>query len=299
MQDKLDVLLEGLDAGPSRRKTLQCRLDHFLRLAGSDSDAIRYREIARQQGYSPATIEATVDLIRRLNPGTPVGRRIKIPSPDPCPPSIDSINAAYRAASVAAWPRWITPAIWWRAFFAVACWTGFRLSDLLSLTPENMSGNWITLQAGKTGKTHRIPKPAFLDRHIKDLCKPGEPIFKPTGSRKQFRRELRRIQREARIEKFTPQNLRQFAITHWSIADTEAGRIIHGCGLGGHDVMLHYVRRPTILLEASTRVRMPDCFLSESARLALQDGEKQVLKRFREASTLDKQIILSLVNRLS
>lgn len=296
---ELQALLHGIDVSPARQRTLRYRLEHYLRIAGPDPDVRRYRNLARDAGYSPATIEATVDLVRRLRPGIPAGDRLKRPSPDPCPPSIESIDRAYRSAIVAVWPRWIDPAVWWRAFFAVACWTGFRLSDLFTLEPGHFGDEWITLRAGKTSKLHRIPTSAFMRRHIAPLCETGVPLFRPAGSRKQFRRELRRIQRDARVEKFTPQNLRQFAITAWSIADAEAGRIIHGCGLSGRDVMLHYVRRPTILLSAAPRVRMPDAFLSDAERASRQDDEARVVSGFREATPSDREIILSLVTRLA
>lgn len=292
LRDRLDQYVKSHpDLSPGRVRTLKYRVDHFSRVAKLPDFGI-YRQIATKLGYSPSTIESTVDVVARLAE-LERGKPLRISAPDPHPPTVSQVSAIYSHADVARWSPIKSHKNWWRAFFVVACWTALRRSDLLRLTIDDFQDHVLRVRAAKTGRSHRIPCPPFVLRH---MTAAGS---LQTKSLKQFRRELRRICRAAGVEPITPQHLRQFGITQWSAINATAGRLIHGCGLGGRDVMQHYVDTQEILDRAAPRVRIPDVFFTEEERRDRQAAEERLVDRFRRVSDESKKVLLRVAEGLS
>lgn len=246
-----------------------------------------WRESASARGLKDASIEAVVSSIRALcrqagqNPHVGVRRRCAVrckPVPDH-----DLIASAYQQADRGQWPDprlCRTPALmrvktsdWLRAFIVFSFFTGLRIRDLRSATWGSITEDRIEWAANKTRKAHRYPLPEIVRRHLQPLrCSGSERIFPWSKSQESLlRRELHRIGGPT----LGPQAIRRASVTTWSCASPEAGRVIHGCGLG---VMAHYLDQLRILESALPRLQWPDAFLLPAERDARQRAQTDVME---------------------
>lgn len=247
-------------------------------------DIENYRRTCRDAGLSAKSIEGSINDVVMIVANVTgsrltVGRRLKIPRPVPRPTSLADITRIYREC-----PAWV------RQWLAVSYWTGTRLGDSLKLQ-KSLRGKpieTITWKASKTGHTHRLPVPAWLNTHI------VLPVIIPPGKtychlQDVLRAELERACHKAAVPRILPKFVRQASITAWKTADATAGSIIHGSGLG---VLDHYVDPLTILTAAAPRVRLPDCF-------GARDEQPDVVPLFQRLDPAGQQLILSTMERLA
>lgn len=240
---------------------------------GPPADRIRpetfadFRKNCLAKGLAARSIESNIDTVRmvikaaaeagRIDAVPSVGRRLKKPRPKPAPLTTEDMRKLFVAADVAVWPNHVvTPRHWWRAFFVLGYWTGLRLSDLcwrLSWDHVDLRAKAIVFPAAKTGHVHEFPFPERALPHLTRVSSRGL-ILGPPRSMKCFRRELSGI--AASIgRRVTAKTLRQTAVNEWSKVSRDAGRIVHGCGLG--DVRDHYVDSFGILADAAPRMPWP------------------------------------------
>jgi integrase len=75
----------------------------------------------------------------------------------------------------------------WRAVLDVGLVTGWRISDILALRPEDITGRTVEMTARKTGKTAKAVLPASLSRRLRASAgqfwlfpSPADPTFPVT-----------------------------------------------------------------------------------------------------------------------
>lgn len=253
-------------------------------------DQLRVRCTAA--GLSPHSIEQTADDIGLLT-GIEKGRKLDLPAPDPVVPTVKHVGAIYRHVHVAQWPvnrPWMTCSTtqWWQSWLVVVGWWGLRIRDIRSLTMTCYETGRLT--ASKTKKTHPLPKMPFLSRHVRQLNAKGS-LF-GTLPEKQLRRELARIAGAAGVDYVPPHGFRRFAITQWSQANEQAGKIIHGEGLSR--VMRHYVQPGTILARWAPQVDIPRQWLTRKEIADSIRAENELVACYRRASKETRDALLRL-----
>jgi hypothetical protein len=200
------------------------------------------------------------------------------PTPKPTPlHAIDSI--------------WLHLPQWCRVWLAVAYWTGLRLGDSIRATIQlPAAGEYLTIQAEKTGKKHTYPVPVWLK---KIDCSDGMKLKRNTDY---FRHLIWDTLEQAcltcGVPVVMPQQIRQRSVNEWSKANATAGAIIHGSGLG---VMTHYIDPLTVLESAAPRVRLPACF----GACPEGTGEEHLLNQYRRLDPAAKSIISTTAERLA
>lgn len=231
-----------------------------------------FRQSALAAGLSRRTIEETVSDVARICGVNDIGNRLRRWKSAACKavPSPQLLGYAYANADQAQWPNdrlcrtesliGLSAGDFWRGFLVFAYFTGLRLRDLRSITWAAIDYGFIW-EASKTGKTHLYPESAVVMRNIRPLRTSGsERVFPLSRSQERLiRRELKRIGGA----ELTPQAIRRASVTQWSLANANAGRIIHGTGLG---VMSHYLDARRILAAALPKLAMPTEFLTEEER---------------------------------
>lgn len=299
------------------RRKISYNTQRWLRfLDGSDfrvpteDDLCAFRAWGLKRGLSASSIESTVrDLLavcRDAGHHVKPGKRLSQPVPAPDVPTVEQVGAIYAHAHVAVWPcrsgngklsrPWwcrCTKEQWWQAWIVVASYWGLRHASMEQLTWEDIETG--KHRAPKTKKEHILIKPDFVSRHLENVR--GIPFpFGQNRSRAQLRRELKRMSQAAGVRRVTPQQLREFSITQWSLASSDAGRIMHGEGLA---VRRHYVPYRTVLESAAPDVVMPEAFYSDAEIAEREHGENALLSRFRRARSVDRQLILEMSKRLT
>ncbi|WP_340074574.1 site-specific integrase [Leptobacterium sp. I13] len=81
--------------------------------------------------------------------------------------------------------------------FLFACFTGLRISDVLSITQENILGDYLVFTASKTGKFQRI----MLNNSAKNFITGQGPLFKGNYTPEHINRELKFIAKVCNIKK--------------------------------------------------------------------------------------------------
>jgi hypothetical protein len=94
----------------------------------------------------------------------------------------------------------------------------------------------------------------------------------------------------------TLQQLRRASITLWMQAHPEAGRIVHGCGLG---VLRHYLDPWTILVSAAPRFTLPVVCLSPQERSATRRARNELIECFDRAGREQQRLILDVARGLT
>lgn len=286
----------------STTDTARRRLNAWVRVTGSDAlpDAASFaafRSRALDSKLSPTTIEQTIQEVVRLagiagspvNAGKPLRRQFKCRPV----PQLEAVAKLYAIADQCQFPSRIieadgtrtTPtaefrADWLRAFLVLQVWTGFRIGDLLRLTCDSVTSDRIVWQASKTAKEHRLPMCSAVGEHLKKLERKRPTILSVgPGSHHSLLDELARLSTIAGVETITPQALRRASVTTWATVSPEAGRIVHGTGLG---VLRHYYDGEQILRACADRFPWPASMLpldQRSERQRLASETESVLAR--------------------
>lgn len=269
-------LRHAVDLSPSTVKKIGYEVTRWERLTlGPPVESVQaetfadFRRACLDRGLASRSIESNIDTVRLLmrfaaeagaiDRVPPVGRRLKKPRPKPSPLSVDELRRLWIHADAACWPNHVRrPRDWWRAFLVLGYWTGLRLSDLcwkLDWQHFSLRNRMIAFPAGKTGHVHEFPIPDRLLIHLTRVSSSGV-VLNPPHSMKCFRRELSAISQAAGIGRgVTAKMLRQTAVSEWSKVSRDAGKILHGCGLG--DVRDHYVNAFDVLTDCQARVPWP------------------------------------------
>lgn len=247
------------------RKRFRHNVNRWVRLGGplypgdiTPAVVTQVRRAGLLAKLAAASIESTITDIRALCLAVGVeldtGKPLRRTKPTPDVPTVEQVAAIYSAADAAQWPRvassrggrrcdWLqcSGGDWWRAWIVVAAWWGFRLRDIGRLTWEDVRSGSRT--ANKTGKRHPLVALPLVGRHIERLGTTSGPVF-GRQSVAQLRRELARIADSAGVAYVPPHCFRRYAVTQWSLVSPDAGRLIHGAGLG---ILDHYVSAGRIL----------------------------------------------------
>lgn len=309
---RFSAAVAGLDVPPPTARRLRHSANCWSRhtpdrdlslLTIADFDT--FRRSCRRRGLSPVTIESIIsDVIyvaRRHEIILAPGRRLRRPTPVPHVPSLGTIGRLYLQANRATWPRrsWVSPADWWRCLLVVLTWTGFRRGDLARLCWNDVQADRIVLVAGKSSRRHEIPLNATAGRHLQLLNGRGHPerIFDlpQSTSYRACYDQLARLSVSAGCQVITLQQIRCAAITNWSSVNAEAGRIIHGCGLG---VMGHYLDPFAVLQAVAPAVTLPDVFLSDEERQLDAVHRRELLDAWSRGNRTQRNLILGVARAI-
>ena len=254
------------------------------------------RATALSLGLSPTTIEAVIaDLVTIcaaagfvLDRGRPLKRRSRCrPVPE-----LDAVARLYAVADQCRYPSRLATetgfevvapemsAHWLRAVIVLGLWTGLRLQDLLHLRWDSVTDERIVWQASKTSKEHRFPMCSVVRSHLEPLKQFNRPTVlacNATNTTAQ-RNELHRLCEIAGVQPITAQALRRASVTTWATVSPEAGRIIHGTGLG---VLRHYYDGERILRACANRFPWPTEMLPPDQRDTRQRSEAELLAVIR------------------
>lgn len=171
----------------------------------------------------------------------------------PVVPAWDLIDTMYGNASKTIWPvlDYCSTERFWQAWLAVSYWTGLRLGDMKELSISDYSAAEKTLlkEANKTSKEHIYPVPDWLAKHIRMVkgSRDGRLFSVPRWSDNRIRREMARMCGGIELRQpVGPQQVRRLSINTWSGVHADAGKIIHGTGLG----ILDFYLDPLVLLQS-------------------------------------------------
>lgn len=251
------------------------------------------RAAASSEHLSATTIERSISDILTLchyaGCHVEAGRRLRLRVKCKSVPLLESIGRLYDVAEQCNWPsrlrgadwRWMNLTSenrlnWLRGFIALGLWTGLRASDLLKLEWSAIEDERIVIEASKTGKEHRFPLPSILKGLIEPLRALNRATVLGVGEHTLhlIRDELTRLCGVAGIAQIGPQALRRASITTWATVSPEAGRIVHGTGLG---VLAHYYDGEQILRAAMDRFPWPSQMLPPELRDARQREQSELL----------------------
>lgn len=289
LTDALHRYVQSSELRTETEQKLKHRLACWQRHGGDDTSSLRpaqfeaFRQAAMSAGLARRTIEETVSDVARIAGCDDVGRRLKGWKVSRCRdvPSVELLSIAYQLADSAEWPNGPncrTPALmqastsdWLRAFLVFAFFTGLRWRDLRTVTWDAVDR--LEWEASKTSKLHQYPACEIVTRHLEPLRTSGSELVFPFTACHGYllRRELKRI---SNSDKLTPQAIRRCSITQWSIASPDAGRLIHGTGIG---IRGHYLDVRRVLASALPQLEWPLAFLSEGERDRRQQATTRIL----------------------
>lgn len=213
---------------------------------------------------------------RRIEPG----KRLRSRRPQPCPVSDEALTAVYELA-----PQWL------KGWIALTTWTGLRVGDGVETMWDHGGrdpGKVLRTRASKTGKQHVFPVPQWLREIIAASEFPREYCLENT--KKFVRAQIALLCETSGCQQWTPKQLRQRAVTEWSAANSTAGAILHGCGLG---VMHHYLDPLTVLESAAGRVHLPPCFATK------RPDEELLIEAFRRLDPAAQSLLAGMSERLA
>lgn len=287
--DALDAWFEeAIGIEQSSFRTERHRLNCWTKIVGSDAlptdESIkRFKLDAKELGLAPKTInyivKGVVRISRSVGHFVAPGRMFRVTVICKPVPQLSAIGKLYQQAPLIRFPiklrtekKWHhvaedERAEWMRCMLTLGVYTGFRLGDLFGLTWSDVNEECITKRAHKTGKVHRIPMHPVVWDHLERL----RPIFNRDRvlalSPANGRYALAEMKRLCGIAGVTPHitfhALRRASITTWAKTSPEAGRIIHGTGLG---VLQHYYDQFEILKAYSDRFPFPDAMVPEHCK---------------------------------
>lgn len=276
---------------PKTRRGYEYQAGALLRFSGrpigevnqADVDAFR-----RESTLSPISVEKAIAAAGQLRGEKFGGKKLRQPRTRNHTVPLDDLSRVHAVAKqkrnvfMARWLRW-------------AYITGFRLSDLLSLTRYQMASDVIELDAQKTGKYQAIPKHPIL------RCQLPKAEYPLKRSPKALRKRIAYYCDLAGVPYFTPQAIRRTAATQYELAKSGAGSIIQGSGLNGREstTWRYYIDQVAILTEAQTRLAIPESMLPASERTRQRTEEKQLTAAFRRLGSGDRETVLKVVGRLS
>jgi integrase len=297
---------------PSTMRTTKHRISEWVQRQGDGVPTVeqieQFRNQCLEQGLRPRTIESVVDYVRRICEHSghplPLGKKLQIPKPRPDVPTTATIDSIYRKVAKANWPSRLNLSKrcdWWRAYLVVSCWCGLRIGDMAALTWEQVTADAVVVRADKTERFGRpelaVPMTRPLRRHLESIRGfYGDSVFGLTSCWRQLRRELESMADAAGVKYVPPHGLRRYAINQWSAADSMAGRIIQGESLG---TMAHYLDVFRHLSRHAPNVEMPDAFYTSDELAKRHDAEQSLLAAYRAAKPVDKQLLVSLAQKLA
>lgn len=270
---------------PATIRKLSHRLNAWRRWAHSDDlpcdeTITAARQVALNSGLSPRTIETTISdvvaLSNHCGANVSAGRRLRL-GPVRCKavPELAGIERLYNSADAWQYPTRLRNddgsfAVipqdlqhdWLRAFLVLGLWTGLRLKDLYALRWDAITEQRIAWQASKTSKEHRYPMCSVLWSHLAPLRKLNRPtVLGVSGTNPKLLRD--KLHAAMPVDTITPQSLRRASVTTWATVSPEAGRIVHGTGLG---VLRHYYDGEQILRACADRFPWPVSMLPPDQR---------------------------------
>lgn len=243
-------------------------------------DAFRTR--AKKTGLKHTSIEATVrhvlailsDLHEagKLHAVPRSGTKLKIPPPSPVVPAVELFGRLFAHVGAARFPWPVRP--FWRAFFALAYFTGLRLADLRRLTRADVDSGVIRFEAGKTGKTLEMPLHPVARRIVSELGPIAGPRYRRGKSRellfpiglKQHYEQLDLINAAAGTSKIGAQQIRRLCAEQFELAHAGAGSLILQHSIPG--ASRFYLRPAVILSRAVERLEIPAEMLTDEERAA-------------------------------
>lgn len=241
------------------------------------------REALSTLGFSHRTIESTVaDIVTVVTATTgrtiAIGSRLPVLPPEPQPVPLETLDAMIPHC-----PAWL------RGWLAVGLWTGLRVSDSLRICGRPVPSETLRYVASKTGKRHVWPVPEWLRREW-----PREfPLSNATDAQLRHLRDcIVNACDAADVALWHPKQLRQRAVTEWSRANSTAGALVHGTGIG---ILRHYVDPLCVLEAAAPRVRLPACFGDSSAA----DRETVLIGNYRRLDPAAQELVSGMTERLT
>lgn len=245
-----------------------------------EAHLIQFAHMCGDAKYSGWTTKGGIKDIRTLviaatgkDPGT---IKTKVPDPDPQPVPIESIDAC--------WPHMPD---WCRQWTVVSYWTALRLADVIRLQKTGVPSDQIIWIAKKTGRTHRVPIPAWMKQFTSSRAVPFKNNIDHNA--RIVRAKLAECCKKAGVAAFLPSHVRDRALTEWLKADGTAGKIIHGCGLG---VLDHYASKADLILHAGERLVMPACFD------AAPNTTDAMMRTFKRLDAVGQKLIAETASRM-
>lgn len=310
----------AIDLAESTRGKLRYHFRRWERLVGKIDIAditpetfAEYRRVSLEAGLCARSIETVIvdvlTVLRRcealglIDKLPSAGRRLRRRQTIPKQPTLEEMGAVWRHCQAATWPTkpgaYGTAEDFWRAWFATAYFTGFRLGDLLQLSWDRVSldANIVEGQALKTGKVVRLPiHPVLRERlaMVPDLLRRGM-VFPVYRNPKYYRAALRQICASAMVPKITPKMIRRAAGTQAEKGRAGSGALILGHSLSG--ATRFYIESETLLGEAIDNMPVPPGWPSQyNDRDA--DQESRLVRDYRSLPARDRETIQSLMSRL-
>ncbi|QDT41114.1 Phage integrase family protein [Gimesia alba] len=202
----------------------------------------------------------------------PVIRTGKVRKRRPVVPPWNVLDTMYTNVSRTIWPvlDYCSTEAFWQSWLAVSYWTGLRLGDMKELRSSDFNAAEGTLiaMANKTSKEHIYPVPEWLGRHIDAVSGSGDDrLFSvPRWSDNRIRRELARMCSGVDLRRpVSPQQIRRLSINTWTSVNPDAGKMIHGTGLG----VLDFYLDPLMLLESCVpKMPVPEQMKTEATFVA-------------------------------
>lgn len=247
----------------------------------------RFRELAMRDNLSAVTIEKTITDVctvsksitgKTLDPG----KRLRQSRPQPQPVPIESVEAVFTVAGP-----------WLRQWLVLTYWTGLRLQDsILAQIKLPAVGSVMSWKASKTGHSHQYPLPEWIRPHLDNRQTLGA-AYSRHWLQSLVYQHLEAACVAARVQRFTPQQIRQRSITEWSRANATAGRLIHGSGIG---VLSYYIDPLSVLESAAPKVRVPAVMLGEHKETGSEDN---LINNFRRLDQQARSVVSSTAAMLA
>lgn len=267
-----------------------------------------YRAASIGAGLRPDSIESGVRFVRTvLNLAVRVGLREAMPwggkrlrgrQEPKRVPSLADLGSLYEHVEAATWPRGLDRERFWKAFLVVALWTSARLGDLLRIRWDGITEDAVSFVAGKTLKSHILPRHPVIDRHLKLVENWDVVRVLPVGkSNKQLLRAFHEMSRAAETHPITPQAIRRLGVTCWQRARWGCGEIVQGSAL--QNSARYYVDVPPILRDAASAFRFPDQMLLPCELDSQRAAEAQLLESYRRLSQDGKNAVNALAEKLA
>lgn len=295
---------------------LRTNVRRFAKLTGTENiravDFNLFRERAVACGYSPWTIESTINDVRAILRSLPESLRVKLPglgkrlrtvNTNGVAPKLEAMGRMYAACTDPLYPnRWCQVKLTdeqrvalVRGLLVVSYTLGPRLWDLLHLEWVQFGEDTVSYRAAKTGKLQEIPLHPVLKRHLMMMPRVGERLFGPIvwNSRHRLRRTLVQLSRDAGVPAVTPQQIRRLAGTEYEKAHGGAGRLLLGHGWPTRATSF-YIDELDVLREASRKLRLPQEWLTPEEREQWKLEQQQLSDAYRRMSVEGKKALLQV-----
>lgn len=283
---------EVVDAGENTIKTYIYRLRFLLRHLGNctieqlDASAFkRLRELAMADEKSPATIESSIkhcsQVFAKLGFQVDTGKPLRVPPPAPEAIPLEHLDAAI---------PYMQP--WLRAVVALGYVTGLRRKDLLRQDFKAI-GTSLTVQANKTGKTHRFPIPGWVQRQTQAAGK----ILKCPRAQA---RHLKAATTAAGVPYFHLQDLRITSAHTWNRLEHGLGPLILGHSLPGWSgATAFYLNSHDILFERIHDFPAPPSLLTDEEKDEIAQRSAKLSRAISRLTSSKLETLLQVAEGLA